>query len=445
MWGSKSVAGTKWGNARKWMGLAVFIFGSSRLPAFGQVAFEQPPIDYLNARPSDRVASLQAKLDAGEVSLQYDPEHGYLKSVLEQLGIPVSSQSLVFTKTSFQLKRISPQTPRAVYFNDDVYVGWVQGGDVMEVSTVDPHLGANFYTLSQTELVRPKFQRQTHECLQCHGSTLTKGVPGHVVRSVYPAPDGQPILSQGTYLTDHSSPLTERWGGWYVTGQHGAQRHLGNLLVRQGVDRDQVDTNPGANVTDLSKYFNTTPYLTPHSDIVALMVLEHQVNMHNLLTNANFLTRLALRDQRVMNEMLDRPADYQSETTIHRIRSAGEPVVKHLLFTGETKLTDPVSGTSGFSEEFSAGGARDDQGRSLRDFDLQSRLFKYPCSYAVYSAAFDTLPPSVKEYIYQRLWEVLSGKDTGKDFQHLSSADRQAIREILRATKPGLPEYWSRS
>ncbi len=176
-----------------------------------QITLDQPPISYYNTEPNDPISNLQKRLDAGDIELEYESNRGYLESILKHLAVPPSSQVLVFSKTSFQLKRIGPLTPRALYFTDDVYMGWVRGGDVMEFSAVDPKLGTNFYTLSQHEEERPKFVRHTHECLQCHGSTMTRGVPGHVVRSVYPGPDGQPLLQHGSFLTDHKSPFQERW------------------------------------------------------------------------------------------------------------------------------------------------------------------------------------------------------------------------------------------
>jgi hypothetical protein len=423
-----------------WLPLAAAVIWSS--VASAQVDFEQPPIDYLKAQPDDPVSKLQVRIDAGDVQLHHAGQAGYLRSVLEALSVPVSSQTLVFSKTSFQLRRISPRTPRAVYFGDDVYVGWVRGGDVMEFSTVDPKLGANFYTLSQEETARPQFRRHTHECLQCHGSSLTRGVPGHLVRSVYAGRDGHPILSARTFLTDQSSPLNQRWGGWYVTGRHGAQRHLGNLIVGPSDTPEDVKTDKGANVVSLSKYCDTSVYLSGHSDIVALMVLEHQSSMHNLITKANFVARIALRDQQVINEMLERPEDYRSESTNRRIQSVVESVLQHLLFADEIVLTDTISGTSDFAREFATSGAHDSNGRSLRQFDLQRRLFKYPCSYLIYSEAFDELPEFVKDKVYRRLWDVLTDKDTTNTFRHLSCDDRKAILEILRDTKPGLPDYW---
>ncbi len=408
-----------------------------------QVSFEEPPIDYLKAPVTDPVARLQKKIDADEIELEYDEKTGYLAAVLEHLNVPASSQALVFSKTSFQLRRISPSTPRAVYFGDDNYVGWVQNGAVVEISSVDPQQGAIFYSLSQEQTDKPKFKRHTHRCLQCHSSTLTRGVPGHLVRSVYPDEDGCPILSAGTFLSDHTSPMEERWGGWYVTGQHGDQRHLGNAIIPDDEDPEDMDMDEGANVTDLKPLVDMTPYLGKHSDLVALMVMEHQSQAHNLITRANFLTRLTLEDARVINEMAERPLDFESESTKRRVRGAGEPLVKYMLFSGEAELTDVVAGTSSFAKEFSARGPHDEKGRSLRQLDLKDRLFRYPCSFLIYTEPFDGLPGAVKEYVYRRLWEVLTGEDESEDFDHLSNADRKAVLEILRATKKGLPKYWT--
>ena len=426
----------------RWAMLVAASVIGSNTAALAQVEFEQPPIDYHNSTPDDAIARLQAQIDAGDVQLAFDEHYGYLPAALEALGVPVSSQALVFSKTSFQARRITPATPRALYFNDDVYVGWVQNGDLMEFSAVDPHLGANYYTLRQQPADSPQIRRQTHDCLQCHASSLTQGVPGHIVRSVLPDAEGQAILRAGTFATDHSSPIKERWGGWYVTGQHGQQRHLGNLRGDWKDEIADMDLDPGANVTDLKPYLDTSKYLSSHSDLVALLVLEHQITMHNLIAKANFLTQITLRDAEVLNKMLDRPADEYSESTKHRIRSAGEPVVKYLLFVDEAPLTDQVTGTSPFFTEFAAGGKCDAKGRSLRQFDLQRRLFRYPCSYLIYSEAFDGLPQPVKDYVYRRLWDVLTADEPPEEYASLSRRNRQAIVEILAATKPGLPDYW---
>jgi hypothetical protein len=404
---------------------------------------EEEPINYSKASADNPVSRLQQRIDAGKARLAHDPKFGYLPSVLRELHVPQSSQALVFSKTSFQRHRINPRKPRALYFNDDVYVGFCQKGDVLEVLTADPHLGAVFYTLDQKATARPRFTRQQDSCLICHGSSQNDGMPGTLVRSVYADEDGLPVLSMGTHRIDHTSRLEERWGGWYVTGTSGKQKHLGNLTVRDEQQQpEQIDNTAGLNVTDLGRFLSTSAYLTPHSDIVALLVLEHQAGMHNLITRANFLARRALYEEAEINKALGRPKDYHSESTTSRIKNAGEPLVKYLLFSGEAKLSEPVRGTSRFTEEFPKQGPRDHKGRSLRDFDLKQRLFRYPCSYLIYSGEFDALPGPVKEYVLRRVWEVLSGKDTSQDFAHLSAADRGAILEILRDTKVNMPAYW---
>jgi hypothetical protein len=404
-------------------------------PATGQ-DFEQEPIRYSQTEPDNRVSRLMAQLKIGEVKLHYDEQFGYLRSLLSVLNVPAGSQMLVFSKTSFQRNRISPRTPRALYFNDDVYVGYCQDGDVLEVSVADPQLGAVFYTLEQSPELTPSFRRQTDNCLICHGSSQTKEVPGHVVRSVFSDASGLPILSSGTYRVDQTTPLEKRWGGWYVTGTHGDQKHLGNLIVRKRLVDDQVDNSAGLNQVRLDGRFDTSKYITPHSDIVALMVLEHQTDAHNYITRANFLTSQATHYQQSLNRELHEPADRIWDSTKSRIKSACEPLVEYLLFSGEATLTAPIRGTSSFADEFSQRGPRDGKGRSLRDFDLQTRLFKYPCSYLVYSSSFAALPTEAKDYVFRRLHEVLEGRDQSGKFTHLSAADRRAILEILTDTLP---------
>jgi hypothetical protein len=359
------------------------------------------------------------------------------------LNVSPSSQTLVFSKTSLQRQRISPRTPRSLYFNDEVYVGFCQNGEVLEISAVDPHLGTVFYVLDQEEADAPQLLRQTDNCLLCHGSSQTLGVPGHLIRSVFPDAGGSPILSAGTYRIDQTSPLEKRWGGWYVTGQHGSQKHLGNLVIRGQQVKEPVDNALGQNVTDLSSRINVENLLTPHSDIVALMVLEHQAMAHNLLVQANFAARQALHYEQTLNRELGEPADHRWNSTTSRIKSAGEPLLKYFLFSGEAPLSEPIRGSSNFAEEFAARGKRDPLGRSLRDFDLQRRIFRYPCSYLIDSPSFHALPEEMRHYVWTRLADVLSGRDQSPPFAHLTAEDRTAIREILQATSSQLPAGWA--
>lgn len=402
---------------------------------------DEEVIRYKDTPPNDLVARLQRRLEQGKATLRFQGPQGYLRSVLQQLGVPLSSQMLVFSKTSFQQHLISPATPRALYFNDSVYVGWVPGGNVVELAAVDPSQGTMFYTLDQRPQAQPKFVRR-EECLQCHASPNTVGVPGLLMRSVYTAANGFPELHAGSFLTDQSSPLKERWGGWYVTGTHGAQRHMGNVWFTDREHPDRLDVESGANVTSLKGRLDVTAYAVPHSDLVALLILAHQTHLHNLISRVNWETRIALSRQASMNKDLGVPGDTLSDSTRHQIDSTVEVLLRAMLFTDETRLEAPVRGTSAFTREFTAAGPKDRAGRSLRDLDLNRRMFRYPCSFLIYSEAFDALPKPALDRFYRRLWEVLTGKDTDAAFATLSRSDREAILSILRQTKPDLPGYW---
>ncbi len=405
--------------------------------------YEGEPILYSLGPFNDPVAELQRRLEKREVDLDFDPERGFLPSVLRRLGIPASSQALVFSKTSFQRDLIAPHRPRAIYFNDSVYLGWVQGGTVLEAASMDPVQGTVFYTMDQDPKKPPRFVRQGAERLQCHASGLTKGVPGVLVRSVYPNPSGQPILKAGAFNTDHSAPLKERWGGWYVTGNHGPSRHLGNSVFPDSDARpEDFDFESGANMEKLADRFDTKPYLTPHSDIVALMVLEHQVQGQNLITSAGCQARIALHQQDMMGRLLGGSEDRPGESTIRRFEYAARPLLKYLFLVDEPSLAAPIRGTSGFAEDFTRRGPRDRRGRSFRDLDLTRRLFRYPMSYLVHSEPFHGLPPAFKAYLVRRLWDILNGRDPTDDFARASDEDRGAILGILIDTQTDLPDYW---
>lgn len=370
----------------------------------GFVPFSDAPINYRGS-VDDPIARLQVQLDRGAATLGYEPQHGYLRAVLEALKVPISSQTLVFSKTSFQYKKISPQLPRALYFNDDVYVGQVHDGKVLEFVSFDANQGAIFYILDEKQVAHPQFQRAELDCTTCHVAATTRNVPGVLIRSITTTPTGTQAPKTPSFVTGHESPFAERWGGWYVTGSSGGQAHM-------GADLAQID--PSA-------------YLAPTSDIVAHLVLAHQTQMHNLITLTNYQTRLAL----------------YAQAPAQKYEGPAEELVRYLLFANEAPLAEPVKGTSGFAEDFAARGQRDSRGRSLRDFDLRTRIFKYPCSYLIYSEDFDALPAPAKTYVYHRLLEVLTGRDQSDEFATLTKEDRRAVLEILLATKHGLPDEWN--
>jgi hypothetical protein len=380
-------------------------------------------IRYSSETPFDAIAQLQQKIDSGTTTLQFETKGGYLRSLLRELAIPVASQVLVFSKTSSQRALISPHTPRAVYFGPDVYVGWVQNSHILEIASMDPKLGAVFYTLDQDARARPVFRRQTEKCLQCHDSlSLTAGVPGFIAQSVVADKEGEPIVSARRFTTNDRSPLKERWGGWYVTAAHDDQVHMG---------------------TAVPSHLNLKPYLSRHSDVTALLVLNHQTHVHNLITRANYRTRMALAFDRIRNKETGRPDDDVPDRTMRLVREVSEPLVEALLFAGEAPLTRSIAGTSGFAADFARDGPKDKAGRSLRDLDLTRRVFRYPCSYLIYSDAFDALPAVVKQYVFGRLREVLTGVDRHNTFKHLSLADRNAILGILLDTQPTFSAWYA--
>ena len=406
------------------------------LPAQTTKDFELTPIDYHNRSAANRISKLQQQIDLGKRKLAWTNRHGFLPAVLTALDIPVSSQVLVYSKTSVQVRHISPRRPRAIYFNDDTYVAWVRFGDMLEIISMDPQLGGIFYTLPQSPSKRPQFRRDRGQCLICHANRRTKDVPGPVVRSLYTAPSGQPHFGARTFVTDHTSPFSQRWGGYYVTGTHGSMRHMGNTVIPLDESTEDFDYDTGANLKRLDGLIHTDDYLSPHSDLVALMVLEHQSRMHNLITRAHFETETVNHYDRLFNKALDRPRGYRSDISRRRIARVAEDLLRYMLFIDEFALKAPVQGTSQFAREFSKAGLKGRPGRSLRQFDLRRRLFKHPCSYLVESPAFAQLPVAVHSLVASRLNSILRATKPEENYARLGEADRKAIREILDATGP---------
>ena len=404
--------------------------------------YEQAPVNYSQTEPAGPVAELRRAFEDGRIRVDDKDERAVLLEVLEFLGIPVESQMLVFSKTSHQNPLISPATPRAIYFNDEVYLGWVRGGSI-EIAQHAPGLGVTFHLLDHRAVGRPRFERPS-SCLDCHAGSRVDNLPGLMVRSVYPAATGHPILSQGSFTTGHASPLVERWGGWYVTGRHGDARHLGNAIARETNNGATIDMEPGANVVDLSTLLDVEPYPTDGSDIVALMVLEHQVGMHNLFAQAATRVRVVMHRQRAWQlELGMDPGEELSGSSLTVVNGQAERILEHLLFRDEIRLpAGGVRGRADYQRAFHHNARRDPAGRSLKDFDLQSRLFRWRCSYLIYSAAFEDLPGALKDRVYERLLEVLDGRDTSGRFEHLDAAERAVIKTILLETKDDLPAAW---
>ena len=396
--------------------------------------FDRPPISYRTATPANAVTRLQERIDAGAVGLAHEKGFGHLRSLLAELAVPVSSQTLVFSKTSLQFDRISARRPRAIYFNDDVYVGFVRGGDVLEISVADPGLGTVFYTLQQQPAERPVFQRRIDDCLLCHGGRE----PQHVIRSVHPDADGQPILAAGTVRVDHTTPLARRWGGWYMSGDPPADASMANRIYRErGTDPVPLDAD-----RPFGERFRAGRYLSPHSDFVAATVLVHQAAAHNAITRAAFDVRRALHRDAELNRELQEPADRRWPSTDKVLDGSAADLVDCFLYLGEPALAGPITGDSGFAADFAAGGPRDARGHSLRDLDLRTRTFRHPCCHLVHGASFAALPAELRRRFWGRMAAVLAGREPAAKYQRLSAADREAIRAILLGTRPEGETIW---
>jgi hypothetical protein len=401
---------------------------------------EYPAIGYSGPATHNRVWRLKQQLESGAVKLTWEPKQGYLRSLLHALDISVDSQVLVFSKTSLQTGYISEKTPRAIYFNDDTYVGWIQGSTLIEFTVIDAEAGVVFFGLENRRDAPAHFEREGGRCLTCHDtySMMGGGVPRVLAMS---APVDDPADTRAyssASEVDDRTPIEKRWGGWYVTGRHGAADHLGNLPLRESGGGEKLrKLQPArANLQTLAAYFDTADYLSDKSDIAALLVLEHQAYVQNLITRANYKVRSLMsrgRDVSAVTTWAGLGAQAQAQ-----IRPIVESVVRGIFLADAAPVTQRIEGNSGFTERFSRTGPLDSKGRTLRELDLTQRLLRYPLSYLVYSEHFNALPPYLMDYINLRIAEVLQGRDTTGLSARISAADRAAITQILIDTAPRL-------
>ena len=418
------------------IGMTLLVTASSAL-AQRPAEYELPPTYYSKTEPNNLITRLQERLDAGDLQIVGTHEKETLQRCLEVLGVSADTQVLVFSKTSLQRNRIHPTSPRALYFSDDTYVGWVPGG-VLEIAITDPQLALVFYRFDLRHSSRvPRFHRD-NSCLSCHAGPHTRQWPALMIRSVFPDATGEPMGRAGSFLTDHTSPLAERWGGWYVTGQHGDARHMGNVIAREDGHEISLDRETGANLSRLDARFPVGRYPRPDSDIVALMVLEHQITMHNLLAEGTLRVHRWLHYQRALQAELGETVTTEpTGTALRVVEGETRRILAGLLFRNEAPLpTGGVSGHPEFPVAFHANRRADTHGRSLKDLDLSTRLFTYRCSYLIHSEAFTRLPAALKSSVYRALHRGLTNNDPVAPFDHLPQAERRAIGEILTATQP---------
>lgn len=412
------------------------------LRAQSEADFEKPPIRYSASTPRDAIAAVQQRIASGSLAFAGD-ERAVLRKLLEELQVPVASQVMVFSKTSLQRGRIRPDRPRALYFSDSVYVGWVPGG-LIEITTIDPQLGPVFYSLDLPEMAKEgvKFVRDA-DCLRCHGGTFVRDVPGVFARSVFPSASGEPLLRHGTLLVDDETPFELRWGGWYVTGYRGREPHRGNVIASE--NGEQLVFTPSADRPDeLGAFFDTSKYLAATSDVVALLVFEHQMAVQNSLTRAAFAARRMIAYQHGLQQafkepLTDEPA-YDSVKSV--FSSQVQELVDRLLFHGAAPMPEGVVGSEAFRREFARHAPRSRAGHALKDLSLNGRIFAQRCSYLIYSESFRTLPAVFKGQVLARLRAALLSRDPADRYAYLDAGEKERIHEILLETHPDVREAW---
>ena len=388
--------------------------------------FDQPPHDYWKRTPHDRFSRWMTNVQSGKVELDYSGEKAFVASVLKSLDIPSSSQMLVFSTTSLQLSLISPRTPRAIFFNEDIYLGYVVGGKI-EIVSVDPDLGGIFYIFDIPRNGQPPRPERATRCMNCHAREDTGYVPGLVVKSVVPGPRGGSLKSFRQEQSGHGIPLDQRFGGWYVTGLANFTNHWGNLIGQstpQGMQR--ISAVPGT-------MFSYDRYLVPNSDVLPQLLHEHQIGFVNRAIEATYRTRTHLAE------------DSGKLTAAHAaiLDEQARTLTRYLLFADEIPLPQGgIAGEAEFKTDFASVRRIGQGGASLKDFDLRTRLFQHRCSYMIYSLAFQGLPPEMKQRVFTRLALALNTAKPDKDFAYLPTAEKQTIRGILKTTLPELPKNW---
>ena len=405
------------------------------LPLWGEKLFDNAPVHYTQTEAHTPLTRIFQRIESGQSTLQAESDREILAEILTALEVPVASQLLVFSKTSAQNARIGPLTPRALYFSQNAYLSWVQNGDI-EAVTFDPKLGAIFHTIDLNRRKKgqaPKLRRE-RSCLSCHASAATNDAPGLLVRSIYPDAIGRSIFDWRSFHTTHQSAIVDRWGGWYVTGQAGAAEHLGNKVFT--LNRTRQSLTHSRAIDDLAPFIETAPYLGGgKSDVVALLIFEHQVTVHNLILSAHLASQRLLF-QHQGTEPTDLPDPVRHELNHHR-----DQIVSALLFENEYELTnEQFKGSESFQKAFMKAARTTKEGHSLRDLLLHERLFKYRCSFLIYSDPFTHLHPVLKNEVLIKLQDILIHPTQNPDFGYLTQPERQHILEILTETLPAWPE-----
>jgi hypothetical protein len=402
--------------------------------------FELKPHGYFTRKPQDPMSLLMEKIDTREVKITEENGKPLVERLLRELKLDKDTQVLVFSKTSLQKRAVSYRNPRAIYFNESVYLGWMPNGRV-EVASFDPEIGPLFYFQRQLDDTRSRLFVRTRSCLGCHAGNATNFIPGSLGRSVYPDRTGRVLKGIEDYRrSGHHIPLQDRYGGWFVSGQHGKMRHMGNSIATREDGQVTIDRKRFANLEKLDQFFPTDSYLAPGSDIAALLVFDHQVTMHHRLVEATYRARQALFDSK-LDPMETDVAKLAAGRSIREFTEGVDKVIDYMLFREEIALPK-VSCDANFRRAFTANKRTDKGGYSLKDLRLDGRIFEHRCSFMIYSPSFEHMPPMLRGAIYDRLHQILTAQAPVKGFEHLGAEERTRIFEILRETKKDLPAKW---
>ncbi|MDB4722026.1 hypothetical protein OAF65_09935 [Verrucomicrobiales bacterium] len=375
------------------------------------------------------MSELLKRVRKGEINLDEKSGITLVRRLLEELKISETSQILVFSRTSLQRGAVSPTNPRAIYFNDEVYLGWMPNGRI-EIASSDPEKGFIFFFQRElSDRKAPLFSRD-RVCIQCHAGSATNFLPGPLGRSVFPDSKGRSLKSVDTFeLIGHGVPVHERWGGWYVTHAHQDLNHMGNAIAIK--ENGELKLQRKDSSKGLNNFFNTSNYPVSTSDIEALLIFDHQVQMQFVLIESAYKIRQAIFDSQEVS-------DQKKVTNLNvLLKEVTESIVSELLFKEEFPLGGKVVDTSQagkFVTEFKAKGKTDSMGRSLRDLDLQGRLFKYRCSYMIYSKSFSAFPEILKNSVLNRIKEIMTSESPQLGYEYLEVEEKRAIFDILSGT-----------
>jgi hypothetical protein len=259
--------------------------------------------------------------------------------------------------------------------------------------------------------------------MNCHAPHHLDNIPGLAIESVVPGPTGGGERAFRRQQSGHGVPLDLRFGGWLVTGTGPSfPQNWGNQII------EYRDGQPVQEPIAPGQLFDFNRYPIQTSDVLPQLVQEHQIGFVNRALQAGYRTR----------ELLE---GGPSPENARLIDTMARSLVRYLLFADEAPLPrGSVPGDPAFKTAFLAERRPAANGAALKDFDLTTRLFRYRCSYEVYSPIFGGLPEPLKLAIYRLVDHVLGADPPDPEFAYLGDDERKTIRTILRETVADYPK-----